>query len=62
VGINGEPVEQVRNKKRNDGVTKKRQFVIDNACHLQMTKGKNDILIRFKKTVDKGFVLIKLHY
>jgi len=55
-------VEQVRNKKRNDGVTKKRQFVIDNACHLQMTKGKNDILIRFKKTVDKGFVLIKLHY
>jgi len=52
----------VRYKKRSDGVTKKRQFVIDNTCHLKMTKGKNDILIRCKKTGDKGFVLIKLHY
>jgi hypothetical protein len=62
VGINDEPVEQVKYKKRSNGVTKKRKFVIDNTCHLQMTKGKNDILICFKKTVDKGFALIQLHY
>jgi hypothetical protein len=62
VGIKGKPMEQVKYKKRRDGVTKKRQFGIDFICHLQMTKGKNNNLICFKKTVDKGLVLIKLHY
>lgn len=62
MGIKGKPVEQVKCKERSDGVTKKRQFVIHNICHLQITKGKSDILICFKKTVDKGLLLIKLHY
>jgi len=61
VGIKGKPVEQVKYKERSDGVTKRRQFVIENICHLHMTKGKN-ILIFFKKTFEKGLVLIKLHY
>ena len=60
MGIKGKPVEQVKYKKRSDGVTKKRQFVIDIVCHLQMRKGKNNNLICFKKIVDKGHVLIKL--